>query len=109
MPGRDVHIKMQNGIPVAIPDPIKLGRDQGHTIEWHNLLDEEVTITFDKGTPFDHGHSYKVGAGKHKNSGGIKVQPTSTPWKYSITTASGIVNDPQVIIQPIVPPDPPTN
>ncbi len=102
MPAKDVDIKLQNGIPVAIPDPVRLNHRQGHTVMWHNQLNEEVTITFDNGTPFDHGDNpYHIPAGKHRDSGAIKVKPGTNPWKYTIKTASGKVNDPQVIVQDI--------
>ncbi len=99
---KDVDIKLQGGIPVASPDPIRLKHHKGHTILWHNHLDESITITFDNGTPFHHGDNpYVIPAGKHRDSGAIRVKPGSKPWKYTIKTASGKVNDPQVIIEEI--------
>ncbi len=99
MSAKDVDItSSQNEIPVANPDPIHLSHSQGHTVIWHNKLDEDITISFDGGTPFPDQH-FPVPAHQHRGSGAIQVQPSAQPWKYTITTASGKVNDPQVIVQ----------
>jgi hypothetical protein len=99
MPAKDVDITLQGGIPVASPESINLSHGHGHTCNWDNNLDEAITITFDNGTPFDpKDNPYTIPAHKHCDSGPIKTQPGPNPWKYTIRTASGKVNDPQVII-----------
>ncbi len=97
MPFRDVDITLQNDTPVANPDRIQLSHGQGHTLNWHNKLSESLTITFGDGGPF-HTHEFEVPAGRHVNSGRIKVDPGDKVWKYTIRTASGKVKDPDVII-----------
>ncbi len=98
MPFKDVDITVLGEVITANPDSIRLSHGQGHTLNWHNKSNEEITITFDKGSPFNGGHPYHVPAGQHRNSGAIKVQPGPNAWKYTIRTASGKVKDPDVII-----------
>lgn len=96
----DVTITLSGGIPQAAPDPVTLSKKNGNTIKWHNQTGEGITITFDDGSPFPGDRNpYSIDAGKQKDSGNISVGPRPQPWKYTITTASGKVNDPQVIIQ----------
>lgn len=97
MAAKDVDITLQNETPTANPDPIHLSHGQGHTVTWDNHLDEDIVVSFDNGTPFS-AQQYPVPAHQRRDSGPIQVQPGTQPWKYTITTASGKTNDPQVIV-----------
>lgn len=95
----DVTIAMSGNIPVASPDPVRLSKKNGNTVKWNNSLNEAITIKFDNGSPFPADRNpYSIDAGKSKDSGNITVADGTT-WKYTITTASGKVNDPEVIIE----------
>jgi hypothetical protein len=91
-----VHITKNPNQFVATDDPVTLSKSQGHCIQWHNDTQENITITFNSGTPFP-GTNYPIPAGGTGHSGAIKGA-TGT-WKYNIEGASGTITDPVVIIQ----------
>jgi hypothetical protein len=95
----EVRITASNGQFTPSKDPVTLSKSRGETIKWYNDTPENITIQFSKGTPFpDSHHPYSIGAGKHKDSGGIQVKE-GTNWAYMIIAESGAMADPQVIIE----------
>ncbi len=96
----DVSITLKNGQFTPSKDPVPLSKGNGDTIKWHNDTNQNISISFDSGSPFPGNlNPYRIDAGQQKNSGNIQVQ-AGTSWDYSIRAASGAVADPQVIIQP---------
>ncbi len=95
----DVRITMVNGALVASPDVVQLSRSNGDTIKWHNDTTEGIQVNFTAGSPFPADRNpYPIAAGKQANSGNITVGE-GTSWSYDITASSGMMADPQVIIE----------
>lgn len=95
----DVHITFRNGQFTPSQDPVTLHKANGETIKWVNDTDETLTITFAGGSPFPaERNPYQVGPHKQVDSGNITVEAV-TKWAYNISTASGAMTDPQVIIE----------
>ncbi len=96
----EVSITFKNGQFTPSQDPVRLSKSNGDVINWHNDTNEDITISFDNGTPFPGNQNpYSINAGRQKSSGNIQAQ-ANTDWTYSIQAASGAMADPQVIIMP---------
>jgi len=98
MPAIPVSITKPSDQFVASQDPITLSKSAGHHIEWQNETQEQITITFDAGSPFPTPmNPYVIAAGASMFSG--EIQGAAGNWKYNIEGASGTITDPIVIIQ----------
>lgn len=84
----------------ASPDSVVLSKGHGHVMEWHNDTDKKISITFPNGTPFAKPQPYVIEPKEKDNPGPIKVDPSKTPFAYTISAASVAPADPEVIIQP---------
>lgn len=95
----EVRISMVNGQLAASPDSVTLSKARGETINWHNDTTETIQLSFVSGSPFPPSRNpYTIPAGKPENSGSIQVNE-NTNWSYTMSAASGVMADPQVIIQ----------
>jgi hypothetical protein len=94
----DVHITMGAGNFVPSIDPVTLSKKAGNTIKWYNDTAVDIDIAFGAGSPFPKS-DYPIQAGKHTDSGSIKLEAGTTGYKYNIS-GGGIVTDPEVIVQP---------
>jgi hypothetical protein len=91
-PDKEVRIIMQDGIPVASPDPVVVKKD-GQKLRW--TADFDFKITVDDYTDLKHsggGSAFECKSGHF---------PTERKHKYTIS-ANGIDNDPTIDVKPDV-------
>jgi hypothetical protein len=98
MPILEVSITKNSNQFVPSQDPVTLSKQHGHSVQWHNDTQEQITINFGTATPFaKQMNPYKIDPGKSGHSG--PIEGAVGTWKYNIEGASGDITDPEIIIQ----------